>query len=341
MFPILGMEMVSTVGNGGPWAYFGCASFEPRWDAFAEDCLHHSSKPAPAFAHVWFPLDKGSQFEKQCSQKQEAEWGNSVINNTWRATRTNLDLAGQAPWQIVVKDLKSALPELSKKGIDCVVVDITAMPRICFFPVIEYLLTHSSIRTIAAVYAEPDTYHRGALTSEPTQPVVVPPFDHLPPNASQSTKVAWIPILGFGSYFVETIFQAISSYHIGSRIFPMVGFPAYEPMFLERVLADSGRVIVNTARFHGVQEQFLYAGAADPFDTREAIVRLVDSSGSDIHWIGSPIGPKPMALGMLLAARDKSITIMTAQARTYHPDYSSGRGNVHGYFLRRSGAKAY
>lgn len=136
-----------------------------------------------------------------------------------------LDLAGQAPWQIVVRDLRSALPELSKKGIDCVIVDITAMPRICFFPVIQYLLTHTSIGTIAAVYAEPGNYHPGALTSEPTQPIVVPPFDYLPPDASQSTKVAWIPILGFGSHFVETIFQAIGSITSARESFQCPAFP--------------------------------------------------------------------------------------------------------------------
>lgn len=80
---------VSTVENGGPWAYFECASFEPRWDAFADDCVPHSNKLTPAFAHVWFPVDSGSQFEKQCSQKQEDEWRTSVISKTWNATRTN------------------------------------------------------------------------------------------------------------------------------------------------------------------------------------------------------------------------------------------------------------
>jgi hypothetical protein len=61
----------------------------------------------------------------------------------------------------------------------------------------------------------------------------------------------------------------------------------------------------------------------------------------DVQWIGTPLGPKPMSLGMLLAGLEEPITIYLTQARTYNPEYSIGIGATHGYLLRLNGARMY
>jgi hypothetical protein len=97
---------------------------------------------------------------------------------------------------------------------------------------------------------------------------------------------------------------------------------------------------LDSIKSSGLRDQFTYARAADPFETRDTILRLV-SSVPDVHWMGSPMGSKPMALGMLLAASEVQLTILIARPRSYHPDYSSGSGLQHVYPLKVDGIKAY
>src|SRR5439155_12556491 len=138
----------------------------------------------------------------------------------------------------------------------------------------------------------------GVLSAEPTDPTIVPPFDHLPVGAGR-LEISWIPILGFGSTFANAVYEAlVESYDLGGRVYPIVGFPAYQPVLYERVLTESVRGILDSLHTSpsGVRDQFLYANASDPFETRDCIARIVRRSRAGISWIGSPMGPKPMAL---------------------------------------------
>jgi hypothetical protein len=227
-------------------------------------------------------------------------------------------------------------------AITTLVVDITTMPRICFFPLLAAAIDEASLRTIIVVYAEPNGYHAGALASEPSKPTVVPPFDYLPLARKSRTRIGWIPVLGFGPFFATSVYETlVDTYDLGGRTFPLIGFPAYSPRLFERVLDESARTVVQEVRGDGLRDQFLYAAASDPFETRDTILRLIADGPPDVHWIGSPMGSKPMALGMLLAAKDNDLTVMIAQARSYNPEYSTGRKVVHAYVLRHNGRRAY
>lgn len=89
-----------------------------------------------------------------------------------------------------------------------------------------------------------------------------------------------------------------------------------------------------------IASQFIYAAASDPFETKNEITRLIDST-KGVQWIGSPLGAKPMGLGMLLASVERKITIVTCQVRTYHPKYSDGTGNIWAYIIKSGGSKCF
>ena len=216
------------------------------------------------------------------------------------------------------------------------------MPRVCFFPILRETLIQTSVQTLLAVYTQPQRYNPRPLSTEPTGAIVLPGFDSMAHRARLRVKVGWIPILGFGAYFAKTIYESlVDTYDLGDRIFPLVGYPAFEPAFFDRVLNDSARVVIDAVKSGGVREQFLYADAADPFETRQVIKRLITPWGSTVSWVGSPMGPKPMGLGMLLCALEEPITVMIAQARSYHPDYSHGEGPLHIYGLKHHGTRMY
>ena len=48
-----------------------------------------------------------------------------------------------------------------------------------------------------------------------------------------------------------------------------------------------------------------------------------------------------MTLGMVLAALDHDITVVIAQSRSYHPEYSVGEGESYVYPLVQGGAHLY
>jgi hypothetical protein len=219
------------------------------------------------------------------------------------------------------------------------IIDVTTMPRVCIFPAVEWALRNSAIDDLALIYTEPGSYSSLMLHSEPTGPFIVPPFDYLPPVTAGRLNVAWIPILGFGPTFAKSIYESIAGgYELGQSIYPIVGFPAFDPTFFERCLAECAPVFEGSGILN---DQFIYASAADPFETRDAILRLMRSAPEGHAWIGSPMGPKPMTIGMVLAAIDRQLTIIIDQARTYNPKYSTGTGAVHMYVLRQAGRRTY
>ena len=164
----------------------------------------------------------------------------------------------------------------------------------------------------------------------------------MPSYTGVSRPIGWIPLLGFGPSFATTLYESlVDSFDLRGRVFPLVGFPAYDPSFFERTLTESARVILEALQTErGLRDQFLYAGADNPFETVDVVKRLVTRAPS-VAWIASPMGPKPMALGMCLAALDHNITMMICQARSYHPDYSSGVRCVHAYLLKLDGSRCY
>jgi hypothetical protein len=212
------------------------------------------------------------------------------------------------------------------------------MPRVCYFPLIADAMRLPEVRNVVVVYSEAGKYRPGNLESEPTIPMAVPPLDRFPASGGRKIRVGWIPILGFDPLFAILVYKSlVDSYDLSGGIYPMIGFPGFQPGYFERVVNDSARAILSEATGNGLRDQFLYAAAGDPFETRDTILTLIGASGSDVHWVGTPVGPKPMALGILLAALSSEMSIVVSQARTYHPDYSVGCGSSYGYVIKRDG----
>jgi hypothetical protein len=337
MYPLRAMEALRSVVPATGYVYIGCASFEPRWSAFVD--LVEGEQLRPAHSVVLFPGDSGSAQEEACTLRQQANWQGSAANIFWKADRVNVSTNGGAPWHVVRSQVGR---DFGAAG-STMVVDITTMPRLCFFPLIAAALAAPTIRNLVAVYSEPKSYGKGELESEPLAAMPVPPFDRFPTTGTSKQRISWLPILGFGPHFATTIYESlVDSCDLGGRVYPLVGFPAYQPQFFERVFNDSARHVIQEAKQHSarVRDQFRYAAANDPFETRDTILHLMEAGSAGDHWVGSPMGPKPMALGMLLAAVQSQMTVMISPAKTYDPDYSTGHGPSHGYILKRDGVPA-
>jgi hypothetical protein len=314
--------------GAGPWAVICCASFEER-------CLGVSStlsrlKP-PAKVSILDPRDTGSIWEDDCSRLQNSNLG--ILTSRFSGAEVNtFSLFSPDIVEValeVLKSVESVAPDVM------LVIDMSAMPKGLIFPLVRFAMSRASCARVVVTYTEPATYGPHALHSDPALPASpLTGHDRLP--ISLRTPLAWIPILGFGSFFAEHVYDAISGAGIlDHRIYPLVGFPGFDPTFYDRMLVENGEVLLSKlSTIQTIRDQFLFAPAGDPFQTRDVILRTAKELPPDVHLVGSPLGPRPMALGMLLAALEQPFTIMHCQAKSYHPTYSSGIKVTHAYPLK-------
>jgi len=336
MFPLEGIQYARDIIGSAPWVFVGCVSFEPRWETFVAAAEAVSLRPN--ISHFIFPIDDGSRWHDECLQKQESHWAKSPAKTTWKSTKADLHLFSANPSHSALEMLEDVVRRANVKAIKTLVIDFTTMPRICYLPMISRALQQSIFETILVVYTKPGDYRKGPLTSEPVDATVVPTFAPLPSPGKSKVPIGWIPILGFGPCFASKITERLTDFDMRDRVYPLIGYPAYQPTFFERVLMDSARVLLELVKS---PDQFTYASAVDPYETREAILRIASSAAQDIHWIGSPMGSKPMALGMILAAQERPITMLIARPRSYHPEYSLGTGEIQVFPIRIAGRLAY
>ena len=328
-------DLPALLGSLSSWSFISCASFEPRWTAFGEFVSETNLVPTDGL--VLFPTDPQNRWHEECHDRQEKSLAEFCDKSFPFHDRIDLDLLRVPAWDVCDEAIDTLLERSSNERIH-IVVDISTLPRMCLFPIIARLMNESRVDTLVAVYSEPNSYGKGLLRAEPTQPTVVQPFDFAPTLGKP--EVAWIPILGFNAAFADAVHTALTeSYSLRNRLFPLIGFPAFEPTLFERVYREvaEGRFETDAAR---IKDRFRFAKAASPFDTRERILELV-SSIPEVHWIGTPMGPKPMALGMALAAMEAEITVLISPSRSYHPEYSEGTKRIDAYILRQGGQRAY
>jgi hypothetical protein len=311
-----------------PWALIACASFEERCVAVGR----RTKSAGPARALLVHPIDAGDhpEWARECKRKQAA-YRTELESNLTPFEVVDIDLFDPDIVDVCVDVCARMANEMLNLGIATLVLDMSSMPKVLLFPLISAALDNTSIHNLHVTYAEPQSYSTGPLQADPDLPASpMPGFNWL----EAGKLLAWIPLLGFGSYFTGHIYEALGEAgRLDRRVFPLVGFPGFEPHFFDRMISESGRRLVTSWSDTG--DRFLYAPAWDPFATQDVVLRAIsDLAAGDVAWVGSPLGPRPMALGMMLAAREKQMTLMNCQARSYHPAYSSGIRRIHLYPLK-------
>lgn len=335
MFPLDARKAIPVILGSEAWTFLGSVSFEPRWRG-ASDFLREAGV-SPCDSCYLFPIDKGSRWENECRDLQEKSWESFQSECSWSCTRVDVDLLESPAWETSVKALQDLVGRNKHGGARRLIVDMSTMPKLCLFPAIKFALDMDQLEFLLVLYAEPLRYFDGPLHSEPTGTPIIPGFDYIGGDRDRDT--GWMPILGFSGFFATTVYDNLAeTYKLEDRVFPVIGFPAFEPSFFERAFREGFRSVL---RSHPtIASQFIYAAASDPFETRSEIIRLIESTG-DVQWIGSPLGAKPMGLGMLLASLEKRITIVTCQVRTYHPKYSDGVGKIWAYMIKADGLRCF
>ncbi|MDR3427366.1 hypothetical protein [Silvimonas sp.] len=210
------------------------------------------------------------------------------------------------------------------------VLDITAMPKRFFLFIVSRLLASKNLRDLVICYTRAEGYKEGLLTEDAEPPSALPGFARVSSDGGDTTMVVSVGYMAFN--LTDLLEQAR-----GRQLKFLFPFPPGSPGFrrnwdLLRKLIPNISIQTDIQRIHAI----------DMFAAMEWIDGLARDSSAPIDMI--PLGPKPHALAMALAARKigDNAELLYSQPRVYHPDYShgiymdqAGKAEVVAYCLRR------
>jgi hypothetical protein len=138
-----------------------------------------------------------------------------------------------------------------------------------------------------------------------------------PDDTSEMTRV-WVPVLGEHQ---EPHIRSIYEFLAPNEVCPVLPFPARNPRRGDNLLMELRLLIFDTI---GVEPRnFIYADEKNPFDLYRGLCRLSDRYTKALVPLGnvtvvtSVHGSKVLAVGALLAAYEKDLTVVSAGSTGY------------------------
>ncbi len=224
---------------------------------------------------------------------------------------------------------------LDRNNVENIIFDISTAPKICYIPYLKWMIgDNPSIienRNLIINYTKPEEYTNDEIESEPLDPytLIGLPIEDEP--------IIWFPSLGFKSEFTNKIWENICLLSRDKIIIPVIGFPTYRPDYFDKCIFDHVNTFKENNEFIKVlkNKKYLLCSADDPFDVFQ-VLRKIQLEHQNRTIILSPIGSKPISLGMSLLAIIYKLSIITIQAKTYNPNYSKGTKSTISYWIYRN-----
>ena len=233
------------------------------------------------------------------------------------------------------QDIVQTVDDFVASSAPHVVLDISAMPKRFFFPILKRLLKATRLETIVVTYTVPETYGQGDLAEDHQ------PFTHLPLYGPSSFPQPRPEIVIVSAGFMKLGLGELLEPYKTVAIRTIVPFPPGPPSYFRNL--DFVRDI-EKALPKGVPGP-IRVEAYDCVDAFEHIAQLCDQGRR--RCILAPYGPKPISLAMALYASLSQDVVLYTQPTAYEPFYSNGIGtiagqiNAHAYLLRSRGQNLY
>jgi hypothetical protein len=201
---------------------------------------------------------------------------------------------------------------------DHVIVDISALPKSVYFPLVASWLRwceeeHRPMELQVLVTENPDLDDviggEGTLT-----PAHFGGFQNgLNLETRPSGPRVWAPVLGTNVY---PQLEAINERLRPTEICPVLPFPARNPRRGDNLLLEYRQLLVDS--FEIESGNYIYADESNPFDLYRTLCRLHERYRESLLPLGessiviSTHASKTLSIGVLLAAYEKSLPVVTA-----------------------------
>jgi hypothetical protein len=301
----------------------GCVSFEERCRAvpeFLSDCksihLVEVTDPPDAFPDYSFEIGERTNLNWESIDKA----GISFVKHAGDLVVTEdrlLDILSDFGRSITTKDTT-------------VVLDITAFPKRYFCFLIKRLVNQSTFRNVVVTYTEPgpNGYTSKHLAEDPRSCEALPGYSSLP----TSTETTLVVSVGFESLIIKPLLEGYAGEK--KRIKMLLAFPP-NGINNRRQWNTLRQVVSDTQEIQGNTEVIAAWDAEQVYRTLQQWAE--DSDGLTL----APFGPKPHTLGMALFAVHHDSGLYYTQPKSYHPDYSHGRGTTWAYVVKWDGTPCF
>jgi hypothetical protein len=234
-----------------------------------------------------------------------------------------------------------AILQFGQASGESVILDITAMPKRWFFPLVKLLSRNAGVRNLVATYASAESYSR-TLSSNPEPLRALPGFGSDDARLEHETA-----IIGVG--FEPLGLNDLYSQHKIDKVRYLFPFPPGPPGFHRnwRFLRTLERLILNR---DAVQDDRWHIDMYDCSATFEALLKV--TRNGEATSVLAPYGPKTTSLAMCLFANAvelagcPQVPVYYAQPKRYDIDYSTGvktvgRADIQSYCIKIDGKNLY
>lgn len=234
------------------------------------------------------------------------------------------------------EDIIVWIEEFVQKG-SRLVIDISSLPKLFFFPAIRLLLKQESIQDLLVTYTIPMTYHHGSIAERPSEWRALPLFGpETHPEPKYEVAAIGVGFLPFG------LPDLLKSDFLGAKPHLFFPFPASPSTYFKTW--EFVRQIEASLPLSS-DDQLVRINGLDPSDAFDHICWLTEQNTKKALF--APYGPKPMSLGMAIYATLTGSPVFYTQPRVYHSDYSigvrckDGRPEVYAYCLKLGGRNLF
>lgn len=313
--------------------FINCISFEER---SLKGSIDLSNILKDSIYWFFFEIiDNGSRYEKKCTEIQSKHSMKLINHLGLNKDIPKFNLFDQKPEENLIKCIKQIL--LSLNSISTIIIDISCIPKTIYFPFLFWLINNfNEKKDILILYTKPGDYENINLEEE------IRDTKTLLGIYKKSDYIIWIPCLGFIPEYTESNWEYIKRFskdnpNIKFQIIPFLGFPAFRPDYYDKSLLIHAKYFDQKLDFYNeLLSHRRFAKADDPYDIYYKIQEIYNNY-SNKNIILSPIGPKPMAIGMALASIRFNLPVVSTQAKSYNPNYSIGMGNTVVFWISRNG----
>ncbi len=218
---------------------------------------------------------------------------------------------------------------------DCVMLDISSMPKRFFFLYLKRLLLDDRVRNLLLCYTLPARYDSGPLSGDPEEWEALPGFLPEDPEIQISAGKRIVVNVGF---MPDGLLEHLGEDDREAVAHLLIPFPA-PTRTVKRTWAAVRQLVLRNNPDKPIDHRIY---RLSPQDMSEAFDRLIALSGNlEFPLSLAPFGPKPISAAMCLYASQTGMPVYYAQPKTYSPDYSSGAQSVTGYWVKHDGHNLY
>ncbi len=224
---------------------------------------------------------------------------------------------------------EEALVEIARETLaacsENLVIDISAMPKRFFFPMLTLAIESNRFNNIVVTYTTPERYG-DSLAEDPLPWNAFPMYGATPPGGE--TEVKLLIAVGYQPLKLEGILDGIR--YRASNVELLLPFPSVHAGFIKNweFILQIRRVLQGLPT--SAIKRIATTNTPLAFDRIAAMTNF-----GKIHSVLAPFGPKPISLAMCLygiACRQKDIPVEIGytQPQVYSDSYSSGVAMANG-----------